>query len=88
MARLLAICVLLATTPLVHAQASTDERVKALETENRQLRDEVQALRQKLQALEGTPAPAATQPAATSDPGANPWGNPDAIRRTLGQALR
>lgn len=88
MPRILLAFLLLTLTAPALARQSSDDRTKALEAENRQLRDEVQALKQRLQALEGRAAPTAAAPAATNDPGANPWGNPDAIRRTLGQALR
>ncbi|MFM7807708.1 MAG: hypothetical protein ACKPEA_07215 [Planctomycetota bacterium] len=90
MLRLTLAFLLLALTAPALARQSSDDRMKALEAENRQLRDEVQALKQRLQVLEGRAAPSAATaaPATTNDPGANPWGNPDAIRRTLGQALR
>lgn len=83
-------CLLLALPTTALAQQSAEDRAKALEAENRQLRDEVQALKQRLDALEGRGAAKtpATAPATTNDPGANPWGNPDAVRRTIGQALR
>lgn len=67
--------------------APTDDRVKALEAENRRLQEEVQALKQRLQQLEKSNAPSTT-PTATEDPGTDPWGNPTAIRRMLGEALR
>lgn len=67
--------------------APADDRAKALEAENRRLKDEVQALKQRLQQLENSNAPSAA-PAATEDAGADPWGNPTAIRRMLGEALR
>lgn len=90
MLRTVIACLLLALPSTALAQQSADDRVKALEAENRQLRDEVQALKQRLETLEGrgTPKTGAAAPAATNDPGANPWGNPDAVRRTIGQALR
>ena len=88
MARFLIACLMLALPANAFAQQSPADRVKALEAENRQLRDEVQALKQRLQSLEGQGAATTTAPATTNDPGANPWGNPDAVRRTIGQALR
>lgn len=92
MLRTLIACLALSLPSMAYARQTADDRVKALEAENRKLRDEVQALRLRLQALETkggpAPTPAPSGPATTTDPGANPWGNPDAIRRTIGQALR
>lgn len=94
MLRLTTACLALSLAATAPARQTADDRVKTLEAENRQLRDEVQALRQRLQALETKGAPVAAPaappagPAATNDPGANPWGNPEAIRRTIAQALR
>lgn len=71
------------------AQASLEDRVKALEAENRQLREDLQAARQRLQALEsGGTAAATAAPKTTDDPGPDNYGNPLAVRRTLGQMLR
>ena len=93
MLRALLACLVLALPAPALCQQSPDDRVKELEAENRKLRDEVLALRQRLQALEAPAKPAAAPaapsgPATTADPGSNPWGNPEAIRRTLSQALQ
>lgn len=88
MLRLLLIAFALAIPSVALAQDPTNDRIKALEAENRRLQEEVQALKQRLQQIEqGNAAPAAT-PASSDDPGADPWGNPAAIRRMLGEALR
>lgn len=88
MLRILMIAVTLALSSPALAQNPTSDRIQALEAENRRLQEEVQALKQRLQQLEqGGPAPAAA-PAATEDVGADPWGNPAAVRRTIAEALR
>lgn len=68
-----------------------ETRVKALEAENRQLKAEAESLRRRIQELEGgkapTPAPA-TPPAGSSDAGPEPWGNPNAAKRSLASKIR
>jgi hypothetical protein len=71
------------------AQASLEDRVKALEAENRRLAEELRAARQRLQELEsGSRAQGAPSTKTTDDSGPDNFGNPLAIRRTLTQMLR
>jgi hypothetical protein len=77
-------------------QATTGEdpqsRIRALEQENRRLREEAEALQRRIRQLEGSGAPAsatAAPPAAGSrDPGPEPWGNPNAAMRSLTSRVR
>lgn len=86
MIRSMVIALALCLPCVATAQSSSDDRVQALEAENRRLQQEVQALKKRLQELEGGASPSA--PKATEDIGADPWGNPAAARRTIGEALR
>lgn len=86
---------LLATTLAMPAAQGTpaddlETRVKALEAENRQLKAEAEALRRRIQELEGgtAPTPAPTPPAGSNDPGPEPWGNPNAAKRSLASKIR
>lgn len=85
-------CLLLVCLALTHApslaQASTDDRIRALEAENQRLTRELQAAKERLQALESGNAKPANAPKTSEDPGPDNFGNPLAVRRTLGQMLR
>lgn len=70
------------------AQNASDDRIKALEAENRRLTQELQAAKERLQALESGGARPANAPKTTEDPGPDNFGNPLAVRRSLGQMLR
>ena len=86
---LLLTAVIAAATPQSTTPDDPQSRIRALEAENRKLRDEADALRKRLRELEGGPAP--TQPAAPAgsrDPGPEPWGNPNAAMRSLASKVR
>jgi hypothetical protein len=73
------------------AQATTVDRVKQLEEQNRALQLELDAAKARIRQLESSgaqPAPAAPAARVTNDPGADPWGNPTAALRTLGSKVR
>jgi hypothetical protein len=86
-ARTLALCVCLIALP-GHAQGTPADRIKALEAENQRLTRELQAAKQRLQELESGNAKPANAPKSTEDPGPDNFGNPVAVRRSLGQMLR
>ncbi|NBX24678.1 MAG: hypothetical protein EBQ99_01270 [Planctomycetes bacterium] len=75
-------------------QAATGEdpqtRIRALEEENRRLREETEALQRRLRQLEGSSAPAtpAARTTGSRDPGPEPWGNPNAAMRSLASRVR
>jgi hypothetical protein len=86
-ARLITLCTCLLALPCL-AQGTADDRIKALEAENQRLTRELQAAKERLQALETGNAKPASAPKSTQDPGPDNFGNPLAVRRSLGQMLR
>jgi hypothetical protein len=75
---------------MAHGQATDAERIVQLQQENERLRRELEAATLRLQQLESqqgtvTPPP---RPAGSRDPGTDPWGNPNAVFRSLAAKFR
>jgi hypothetical protein len=91
---LLPLLLIAASLNLPAPQAATGEdpqsRIRALEQENRRLREETEALQRRIRQLEGSGAPAtpALPAAGSRDPGPEPWGNPNAAMRSLASRVR
>jgi len=72
------------------AQTTDAERVVQLQQENERLRREVEDLQRRLQQLEhgeGAVTPPTPTP-GSRDPGTDPWGNPNAVFRSLTAKFR
>jgi|GEM_PF-2339003 len=73
-----------------YATDANADRVRALETQIQSLQQQLKLSQARVQELEGTTQPIAqpNTPATTNDPGTDPWGNPSAAMRTLGNKCR
>ncbi|MGA1266280.1 MAG: hypothetical protein ACO32J_03755 [Phycisphaerales bacterium] len=75
---------------MAHGQDS--EALKRLQQENQRLQRELQDARQRIRELESMtgakPVQAPQPPAGSRDPGTEPWGNPNAVLRSLAVKLR